>query len=133
MKRAIYIMFFLLFAFPVSGFSRGTTDRYKSDSSVEPKDSVEYELIINDPGFETWFITQPDRMYHSEAYYEYFNRIFVSEWNYRYTSDNYNGDYDSYIDYDPTIDYGLKLNYELFYYFKYFEQKYHTTLYPSFR
>jgi hypothetical protein len=132
MKRSIYIILFLLFAFPAAGFGRATGNKIKSESKAVPKDSVEYELIITDPGFETWFLTQPDRMYHSEAFYEFYNREFVNEWNYRYETGSTRGDYDCYIDYDPTIDYGIKLNYELYYYFRYFEQKYHTTLYPSF-
>jgi hypothetical protein len=63
----------------------------------------------------------------------YKNRLYVSEWNYRYTTIKNHGEYDSFIDYDPETDYGLDLNYKLYYYFKYFEEKHGTKLYPSFR
>ena len=59
--------------------------------------------------------------------------LYVSEWNYRYTTIKNHGEYDSFIDYNPETDYGLDLNYKLYYYFKYFEEKHGTKLYPSFR
>ena len=85
-------------------------------------DSVEYELIIIDPGFDTWLLTKPSKEYYSQNYYEQKNRLYVMEWNYRYMAGKDRGKYETYIDYLPGIDYGLDLNYKLFYYFKYFEE-----------
>lgn len=87
-------------------------------------DSVEYELIITDIGFESWLATRPSINFYSQSYYEMKNRDYVIVWNHR--ADNpgmYRGDYGTRIDYNPGIDYGLELNYRLYNYFLFFEEK----------
>ncbi|TFH48291.1 MAG: hypothetical protein E4G92_03790, partial [Bacteroidia bacterium] len=70
-------------------------------------DSTEYELVVFDQGFETWFLMQPGQQ-HSLEYYKAKNRIYVSEWNYRYMNQiKYGSLYGSYLDYDFFTDYGL--------------------------
>lgn len=84
-------------------------------------DSTEYELIIFDSRFETWYLTRnKPSWYHSESYYEHWNQRYVNEWNYRY----HLGDmrFDSYIDYQRTKDYGLELEHKLYYFFEYFQE-----------
>ena len=85
-------------------------------------DSIEYELIILDPGFDTWLLARPSKEYHTLEFYENMNRLFVAEWNYRYTTIRNHGDYDSYIDYNPETDYGIDLNYKLYYYFRFLKR-----------
>ncbi len=87
-------------------------------------DSVEYELVVLDPGFETWFLmhSRPS-WYHTQSYYELWNRQFVSAWNTKSMSSRYSRMFDSTIDYDPTADYGLEINHKLFYYFQYVERE----------
>ena len=85
----------------------------------------EYELIIIDPGYSTWFATNSKPVgFYSKSYYEAKNQLYASAWNdlfYRYGS---NSPFENQINYDPTIDYGLELNYQLFWYFKYIERQY---------
>jgi hypothetical protein len=133
MKKAVLILIIILALSYTEGFSQGKKEMIRPVPDTVSADSTEYELIIIDPGFDTWFLTQPSREYKSQNYYEYWNRLYVSEWNYRYSTARDKGEYDSYIDYNPRINYGLDLNYKLYYYFKYFEEKNGTKLYPSFR
>jgi hypothetical protein len=92
-------------------------------------DSVEYELIVFDPGFDSWLAAKPTMYFYSKDYYETRNRLYVMEWNYRYQSPLRFGNlYESKIDYDPSINYSLELNYKLFYYFRFFEETNHIKL-----
>ena len=133
MKKAKYIFSILLFCLCSEAFCQGKKDRNKPTADTVSIDSIEYELLILDPGFESWLITKPSKEYYSNEYYAQRNRIYVSEWNYRYSVNKSHGEYDSYIDYEPGVDYDLDLNYRLYYYFRYFEEKYRTKLYPGFR
>lgn len=133
MKKAVYILVIFLVFFYSDGYSHYKKVKYESSSDTISVDSIEYELIIIDPGFETWLFTKPSKEFYSNGFYRYMNRLYVTEWNYRYTTNKNRGEYDSYIDYNPDIDYGLALNYKLYYYFKYFEEKHNTRLYPTFR
>jgi hypothetical protein len=133
MKKAQYIFFIFLFFLCSGAFCQGKKERNKQAVDTVSIDSIEYELLILDPGFESWLITKPSKEYYSNDYYAYRNRIYVSEWNYRYSINKSNGEYDSYIDYEPGVEYDLDLNYRLYYYFRYFEEKYGTKLYPGFR
>lgn len=89
-------------------------------------DSLEYEIIIIEPGFNSWLISQPKQNYYSQSFLEIKNRSFVIEYNYRVSHPNrYSKDlYPQQIEYDPNIDYGLEVNYLLYNYFLYFQEKY---------
>jgi hypothetical protein len=92
-------------------------------------DSVEYELIIIDPGFDSWLVTRPSMNFYSQSYYEIKNLLYVTEWNIRYNNPlRYGAIYEDYIDYRPEIDYGLELNYRLYNYFLFFEETNHVVL-----
>jgi hypothetical protein len=94
-----------------------------NDRESEASDSVEYELIVFDPGFETWFITHSKpEWYHSQEYYESWNRQYVSAWNEKALSPRFSRIFETTIDYDYFTDYGLELNHKLFYYFQYVEK-----------
>ena len=88
---------------------------------VESKDSLEYELIIIDNGFDTWLLKN-DHMkgQYENTHLQNLNSIYSNTWNQLYMT----GDrrIESYIDYDTRIDYGFDFNYKLFMYFKYFEE-----------
>lgn len=92
----------------------------KGSSSKE--DSVEYELIVFDTGFESWYILQdsPAR-YRSQQYYEGWNQQYVTAWNYYARQPGRGSFFQSIIGYEPFVDYGFELNHKLFYYFQYVE------------
>jgi len=92
-------------------------------------DSLEYEIIIDDIGYESFLITQKPMNFYSQRYYENWNKYYVSDWNLKvgtsiYHSTKYQNVFDMYIDYDPTIDYGILVNYKLYYYFRFIENRY---------
>lgn len=90
-------------------------------------DSLEYEIIIMDIGFETYLNTIAKPMnFYSQEYYETKNRFYVTEWNIRAQNPlRYRSDiYENQIDYDFNVDYGLEVNYKLYNYFKFVEHKY---------
>ncbi|UOB17392.1 DUF6146 family protein [Abyssalbus ytuae] len=98
-------------------------------------DSVEYEIIIIDPGFYTWLNSiAMSRGYYSQQFMENRNQIYVINWNQRVLNPSrYNPNlYEMQINYDPDIDYGYEVNYQLYNYFLYFQRKYNQRLGPFF-
>lgn len=89
-------------------------------------DSLEYEIIIIDPGFFYFLnaVAQPEG-YYSQSYLENKNRFLVNDYNNR-VRQPYRYDpkiYEMEINYDPNIDYGYEVNYKLYNYFVYLSQK----------
>jgi hypothetical protein len=87
-------------------------------------DSLEYEVIIIDPGFNSFLYGRAKpRGYYGQPYLENKNRFWVIEWNNRALNpQRYGGDmYEMRIDYDPLIDYGYEVNYMLYNYLVYFQ------------
>ena len=88
------------------------------------KNEEEYELIVLDPGFDSWFITTwspaKDR---SVSYYSYWNQRYVTAWNYKATRPLTSKYFENLIFYDPTVDYGIELERKLYYYFRYVDTK----------
>ena len=86
-------------------------------------DELEYEIIIIDPGFNTWLASRArPRGYYSQQYFEAKNRIWVIEWNIRaMRPQQYRDLYLMQIDYDHHIDYGYEVNYMLYNYLVYFQ------------
>lgn len=89
-------------------------------------DSLEYEIIIIDPGYSYFLnaLAKPEG-YHSQSYLENKNRFLVSDYNqrvrepFRYDPDIYTQE----INYDPNIDYGYDVNYKLYNYFVYLSRE----------
>ncbi|HLT32318.1 MAG TPA: DUF6146 family protein [Aquaticitalea sp.] len=94
-------------------------------------DNLEYEIIIIEPGFNSWLATtaKPEG-YHSQSYLENRNRIYVTEWNSRVLQPHrYNPKlYEMQINYDSGVDYGYEVNYKLYNYFIYFQLTYKQQL-----
>jgi hypothetical protein len=90
-------------------------------------DSLEYEIIIFDIGYETYLktIAQPE-WYFTQEFLEIKNKFYVTEWNIRVNNPfKYNPDiYENRIDYDFNTNYGLEVNYKLYNYFKFVEYRY---------
>ena len=89
-------------------------------------DELEYEIIIFDPNFSTWLLTQAKpRGYYGLSYLETKNIFYVTSWNIRVNQQLlYNRDlYTLKIDYDSNIRYGYEVNYLLYNYFVYFQKE----------
>ncbi|MCD6112942.1 MAG: hypothetical protein J7J86_06705 [Bacteroidales bacterium] len=96
-------------------------------------DSCKYEIIITEPGFNSWFETnRKPKWFYSKSYLKYWDYIYTVNWNMKNISErgNINNPFYYYIDYNYNIDYGKEVYYKLYYYFKYIEYKYHKKIYP---
>ncbi len=89
---------------------------------------VEYELIVFEPGFDTYLNTQLSMDHYGESYYRSWNINYVNEWNIRAVNNKLVGAYQEQINYNPLVDYGIELDYKLYYFFRFIEQKYKITL-----
>ncbi|WP_343328892.1 DUF6146 family protein [Polaribacter staleyi] len=131
----------LLFSLAIFFWACGSSN-LKNNSTQKEKpviianDSLEYEVIIIDPGFNLFLntVAQPEG-YYSQQYLEIRNRAWVISWNNRARNPNqFNASiYENIIDYQPTIDYGYEVNYKLFNYFLFAQQKYKMNLGGGFR
>lgn len=108
----------------------------KEEPVVIANDSLEYQIIIIDIGFNNFLnsVAKPEGFY-SQQYLEARNRAWVVTWNQRAALPNrFNPNiYENIIDYQPTIDYGYEVNYKLFNYFLFAQQKYRMSLGGGFR
>jgi hypothetical protein len=82
-------------------------------------------------GFNSWFISNRKPIwYYDKEYYHIKNTFFTTTWNIRVLDNMHREPYDFEIDFDQKIDYGLDVEWQLFWYYKYLEQKYHINLGP---
>lgn len=105
-------------------FSENDKPRLESDTERIANDEIEYEVIIIDPGFTSWFNTNArPRNYYSQNYLEARNRLWVLEWNRRAMMPmQYNNNlYEMQINYDSFTNYGYEVNYMIFNYLVYFQ------------
>jgi len=110
---------------------KDATSYVEEDTVRIANDKLEYEIIIIEPGFNTWLLSvaKPEG-YYSQEFMEIRNRIFVTEWNIRVLQpQRYDPNlYELEIDYQPNIDYGYEVNYKLYNYFIYFQLYYKQQL-----
>ncbi|MCB0462750.1 MAG: DUF6146 family protein [Flavobacteriaceae bacterium] len=136
MKKLIASL--VLLAFIVSCKTTERAPSQKKDTATTEKDTVriandelEYEIIIIEPGFESWLerMAKPEG-YYSQEFLEARNQIYVSEWNRRVLQPSVYDPklYEMQIDYNPSIDYGYEVNYKLYNYFIYFQLHYKQQL-----
>ncbi|WP_438961401.1 DUF6146 family protein [Nonlabens sp.] len=102
----------------------------KSDTLRIANDSLEYELIVIEPGFNAWLVTQPPRGYYAQSTLEMRNKLYVNEYNLRVNNAlSYDPSlYQWRIDYENDVDYGYEVNYLLYNYFLFFEKRYNQRL-----
>ncbi len=86
---------------------------------------IEYDIVIIDPGFQSWFVRHAKpRGHYSQPYLEARNALWVQEWNLRVGQPQRFGNlYTMHIDYRPGTDYGYEVNYMLFNYLTYFQME----------
>ena len=126
----------VLFSFGLFVYACGSSPIKKNTTTEEKpvviaNDSLEYEVIIIDPGFNAFLasIAKPEG-YYSQNYLEARNRTWVLEWNNRARNPiQFNANiYENIVDYQSTTDYGYDVNYKLFNYFLFAQQKYKMNL-----
>jgi hypothetical protein len=89
------------------------------------QDEQEFELVIFDPYFHSWFSRESlPASHYTQEYLENWNRILVNQWN----SDvpgprRAQCMTDTYINYRSDVDYGMELNHQLFYFFRYIHER----------
>lgn len=93
-------------------------------------DSLEYEILIIEPGFNAWLATQRPRGYYAQTTLEIRNKISVTNYNNRVLQPTrFNPNiYIQQINYDNFTDYGYEVNYLLFNWFEFFEKRYKQRL-----
>ena len=138
MKNSIYILSIigiLIISCHAPKKTVTTSDNQKEEPVRIANDSLEYEIIIIDIGFNFYLesIAKP-MSYYSQSFLETRNRIYVTEWNNRARNlTRYNANiYENVIDYQLHIDYGMEVNYKLYQYFQFAQKKYKIRL-GSFR
>lgn len=102
-----------------------------SDTVSISSDENDYEIIIIEPGFNSWLLsTARPEGYHSQEWLESRNALMAQSWNQRNLQpQNYDPNlYEVRIDYDTYSDYGYEVNYKLYNYFLYFQIKYKQRL-----
>jgi len=94
-------------------------------SATAEEDSVEYELLVFDPGFDTFLATQPyPKWYYTNDYYRNWNIRYSIEWNTRHQNPlRYGSFFETDIPYDASVDYGLDFNFQLYQYFQFVEKE----------
>lgn len=133
MKNLLFIGLLLAVIIGCSTTKNGvaTKDTSSSDTLRIANDALEYEVIIIEPGFNSWLAGNArPRGYYSESYLEGRNQIFVMEWNNRVMQpDRFNPRlYEMRINYDQNIHYGYEVNYLIYNYFIYFQINYNQQL-----
>ena len=129
MKNLMLTVFCILLAMACSNKRELVIQEQQSDMQ---EDSISYELIVLDPGFESWYLLHgTPAKYHTQNYYEGWNQRYVNAWNYQDIGHRYAQVIEGNIDYRPDIDYGFELNHKLFYYFMYVENELDIQLIPD--
>ncbi|HZL12207.1 MAG TPA: DUF6146 family protein [Prolixibacteraceae bacterium] len=121
MKKIIVWIGIILFVAACSSQKKAVETKHKT-IEVATEDSLEYQLETFDQGFESWYLLHDNpSQYHSQSYYEGWNRQYVSAWNANAMDSRKASFFEPIVGYDPTVDYGFELNHQLFYYFLYVE------------
>ncbi|WJS92780.1 DUF6146 family protein [Flavobacterium johnsoniae] len=139
MKKCIFILILLATIISCSTASQNIASNGNNNASSKKtndtvriaNDSLEYEVIIIDNGFNYWLNSMAfPRNYHSLAFLENKNYQYVTEWNNRVLQPNrYNPNlYEMTIDYQPQIHYGYEVNYLIYNYMIYFQNTYKQKL-----
>jgi len=119
MKNLLFCLALGLFIFGCGSTNKTVVenDSYLPEGAVRiANDSLEYEIIIFDIGFEYYLtsIAKPE-WYYTQSTLESKNIFYVTEWNIRAQNPlRYNPDiYENVINYDFNVDYGFEVNYKL--------------------
>ena len=116
--------FFLFSCNSNKNFSAENTEKLTSDTIHISNPDLEYDVIIIDAGFTSWFnsYAKPKGFY-SQSYLETRNKFWILEWNNRARNPIQNNSnlYEMEINYDNTTNYGYNVNYMIYNYLVYFQ------------
>lgn len=130
MKRFIFFAG-LVFALIACSTQKHWVKIEKNGDTESVEDSLEYELIVLDPEFDTWYSIHGTPVhYHSQQYYESWNRQYVQAWNAHASDPQKSSFFEPIVGWYPTEDYGFELNHKLFYYFQYVENVLNIQIIP---
>ncbi|HEY6144102.1 MAG TPA: DUF6146 family protein [Flavobacterium sp.] len=136
MKNSIYIVVLIICIL----FSCKTSKQPVADEDVAlatqdtiriANDSLHYEVIIIDTGFNYWLNSKSyPRNYYSQSYLESKNQTYINEWNRRFLEpQRYDHNlYEMNIDYNPNTNYGYEVNYLIYNYMIFFQNTYKQKL-----
>lgn len=136
MKNLFYIILLAVFVYScASTKTRNLSDPdnpYNPDSTQNDtvriaNDSLEYEIVIIEPGFSYFLHSEAHpKGYYSLPYLENKNRFLVTDYNQRVNQSSYYNSniYTQEINYDPNINYGYEVNYQLYNYFVFLSSRY---------
>ena len=128
--KSIVVLLFAVFSILVACNSSKTQKKFddkpklESDTIRISNKEIEYDVIIIDGGFASWFNTYArPRSFYTQSYLEARNRVWVLEWNRRaMLPSQYNPNlYEMTINYDSTTNYGYEVNYMIYNYLVYFQ------------
>lgn len=105
--------------------------KLETDTVRIANDEIEYEVVIIDIGFSSWFNSYAKpRGYYTENYLRDRNIVWTREWNRRVLLPlQYNPNlYEMRIDYDANTNYGYEVNYMIYNYLVYFQLTYKQPL-----
>ena len=89
---------------------------------IKSDDSTEYELLVFDVEFETWYtLHDSPALSRSKQFYHDWNTQYVQEWNNKVISSRHSEIFGDQIDYEFNVDYPFEIEHKLFYYFQYVE------------
>jgi hypothetical protein len=130
MKNLFYIFLLGLFIYSCGSgrdMKSSPASATANDTVRIANDSLQYEIIIIEPGFNLFInsLAKPEG-YYSQSYLESKNQILVQEYNSRVRNPlNFNPNlYIQEINYDPFVNYGYEVNYMLYNYFVYLSHEY---------
>lgn len=126
--KTLLILFFAFLGFIACNSSKSIKNlevsKLESDTIRIQNKEIEYDVLIIEPGFSSWFNghAKPKGFY-SQSYLESRNRIWVLEWNRRALLPmQYNPNlYEMTIDYQSSTNYGYDVNYMIYNYLIYFQ------------
>jgi hypothetical protein len=108
-----------------------TLNTVENDTIRIANDEIEYEILIIEPGFDTWLASRAKpKDFYTQQYLESKNSLYVTQWNNRaLNTTRFDSKlYELQIDYNTSINYGYEVNYLLYNYFIFFQNTYKQNL-----
>ncbi len=115
----------LLFGFVIIWSCSSNKQLVQLENLSSDSDSTEYTVIVTEPGFESWFVTNRKPIwFYEENYYKHFNLLYTNEWNHRVRSLEYDRPFDELIEYSASVNYGNEVEHKMYWYYQFMMDKY---------